>query len=53
VFVTHKDALASSSHTMLDIVFFEALKACKYRWVFFRLRFFGAEGVVRERVQAD
>ncbi len=53
VLVTDEDALAGSSHAMLDIVLFEALEACENGRVFFRLRFLGAECVVRERVEAD
>jgi len=53
MFMTDEDALASPSHAVLHIVLFEALQACEYGGVFFRLCFFGAESVVRERVQAD
>jgi hypothetical protein len=47
--VADKDALAGPSHTVLDIMLFEALEACENGGVFFRLGLFGAEGVVRER----
>lgn len=53
VFVTNEDALAGSSHTVLDIVLFEALEACENGGVFFRLRFLSAECVVREGVEPD
>jgi len=53
MFVTNKNAFASSSHSMSDIVLFEALKACQDRGVFFRLSFLGAEGIVREGIEAD
>jgi hypothetical protein len=53
MFVTNKNAFASPSHSMSDIVFFEALKACEDGGVFFRLGLLGAEGVVREGIEAD
>ena len=53
VFMTDEDSLAGSPHTVFHIMFFQALKACEYGRVFFRLCFFGSKGVVRERVQAD
>lgn len=52
VFVADENSFAGSSHAVLDIVLFEALQACEDRGVFFRLGFFGTEGVVREGVEA-
>jgi hypothetical protein len=52
MFMADQDALAGSSHAVLDIVLLEALEACEDRGVFFRLGFFGAEGVVGQRVKA-
>jgi hypothetical protein len=53
VFVADEDSFAGPSHSMLDIVLFEALEACENWGVFFRLGFLGAKGVVREGVEAD
>jgi hypothetical protein len=53
VFVADEDAFAGPPHTVLGVVFFEALEACEDGGVFFWLGFFGAEGVVGERVEAD
>lgn len=53
MFVAYKNAFASPSHSMSDIVLFKALEACEDGGVFFRLGFLGTEGVVREGVEAD
>jgi len=53
VFVADEDSFAGAAHTVLDIVLFETFEARKHRRVFFRLRLFGAEGVVREGVETD
>jgi hypothetical protein len=53
MFVADKNAFASPSHSMSDIVLFKALEACEDGGVFFRLGFLGTEGVVREGVEAD
>lgn len=53
VFVADEDAFAGSAHAVLGVVFFEALEAREHGGVFFGLRFFGAEGVVGEGVEAD
>jgi hypothetical protein len=51
--VAHEDPLAGPPHAVHDIMLFEALEARKNGGVFFRLGFFRAKGVVRERVKAD
>lgn len=48
-----QDTFACSAHAMLLVVFLQALQARKDRGIFFWLVFFRAEGVVRERVEAD
>jgi len=53
VLVADKDAFAGTAHTVLDIVLFETLETSEDGGVFFWLGFFGAEGVVRERVKTN
>lgn len=53
VLVADEDAFAGAAHAVVDVVFFEALEAGEDGGVFFWLGFFGAEGVVGERVEAD
>jgi hypothetical protein len=53
VLVADEDPFAGAPHAVHDIMFFEAFEARKHRRVFFRLGFFGAEGVVGKGVEAD
>ena len=53
VFVADEDCLAGAPHAMLVVVCLEALETREHRGVFFGLCFFGAEGVVGERVETD
>ena len=53
VFVTEEDGFAGAAHAVVVIVASEARQACEDRGVFFGLRFFGAQGVVGHRVEAD
>lgn len=53
VFVTEEDGFAGAAHAMVVIVPSEARQACEHRRVFFGLRFFGAQGVVGHRVEAN
>jgi hypothetical protein len=53
VLVADKDSFAGSAHAIINVVFFEALEAREDGGVFFWLRFFRAECVVGERVEAD
>lgn len=53
VLVADQDALAGSTHAMSNVVLFQSLQTCKHRGVLFWLMFFGAEGVVAEREEAD
>ena len=53
VLVADENTFAGSAHTMLDIVFFQALQTGEDGGVFFGLGFFGAKGVVGKGVEAD
>ena len=53
VLVADQDALASSAHAMLGIVFFQALQARKNRRVLFWLAIFCPKRVVAQREQAN
>ena len=53
MFVADKDPLAGAPHSMFDIMLLEPLETCKDGGIFLGLGFFGAEGVVRERIEAD
>lgn len=53
VFVADEDALACTPHAVLDIMLLEALEARENRGILLGLGFFGAEGVVGERVETD
>ena len=53
VLMADQYTFAGPPHAMLFIMFFQTLEACDYRGIFFRLCFFGAKRVVRERVEAD
>ena len=53
VLVADQHPLTGPSHAMLLVVLFQSLKPGQYRGVFFRLVFFGAKGVVAQRVEAN
>lgn len=53
MFMADEDPLTGAPHSMFDIVLFEALESGEHRGILLRLCFFGAEGVVGERIKAD
>ena len=53
VFVTEQDRFAGTTHAMGIIVALKAGQACEDGGVVFRLGFFGAQGVVGDRVKTN
>lgn len=51
--MANEDAFACATHAMVVEVLLEALQSGDDRRIFFWLRFFDAEGIVREGVESD
>jgi hypothetical protein len=53
VLVADENALAGAAHAVKTVMLLEPLKSRQHGWVLLRLGLLDAEGVVRERVEAD
>lgn len=53
VFVADQNSFACSSHSMLFVVFLQALQTCEHGRVLLGLVFFRTKGIVTKRIEPD